>query len=124
MLQNRIRVRFRAAGQLEQRAVGFVQADPGGLDALVVVDTSRATPEDMEGSLLALRRYLDLGRSDVRIPIYKNDLGAAARERANGSSKSLLHALHSVKGASTLSRAPREVITEVDLPSIVVRGKH
>jgi hypothetical protein len=116
----RVSVRFRAASQLEEAAVGFVQSDNAGAAALVVVDTNRATAEDLESTLLAVRHYLDLNRRDVRIPIYKNDLGSAARERAKGASTSLLRSLRAPRNQA---RPNSGLLAEVALPSIVVQTK-
>jgi hypothetical protein len=74
----------------------------------------------MEATILALRHFSDIGQAKVRIPIYKNDLGPAARERALGSSKRLLESLRATATQQGINKARVEVLTEIELPSIVV----
>jgi hypothetical protein len=116
-------LRLLGTDDLEDRAVAFVQADPSNrADAMLVVDTTRATPEDMEGALLAIRDFIDAGRLNVRIPILKNDLGPAVRERAADASAKLLKQLRSERRhVSVGNRTGSEVFTRLTLPHISQR---
>jgi hypothetical protein len=120
----KVKIHFRADGPLEQRAVGFVQSDKAGAAALVIVDTTRANAEDIEATLLAVARYVALNEAGLRIPIYKNDLGPRARERAKGNSADLLKSLRAAATTAGIKRIKGELVAELELPMIVVNQKH